>query len=178
MCKRYLIGLDFGTDSVRSVIVEAGNGREISTAVSDYYRWKMGLYSDPSKNQFRHHPDDYIESLTQVVKEVLRLAPKNIKDNIIGIGIDTTGSTPAPVDARGTALSMKDEFSKDPDAMFILWKDHTAVKEADKINQTARTWNDIDYTRYSGGVYSSEWFFSKILYVLRHNKKVRDSAHA
>ena len=103
---RYVIGLDFGTDSVRSVIVDVENGKEISTAVSYYRRWAEGRYSDPAKNQFRHHPDDYTESLTESVKEALNLAPERTSENIIGIGVDTTGSTPAPVDQDGTVLSL------------------------------------------------------------------------
>ncbi len=175
---KYVIGLDFGTDSVRSVIVDVKEGREVSTAVSYYSRWSKGKYSDPSINQFRHHPLDYIESLTESIKEALKLAPGEVQENIIGIGIDTTGSTPAPVDKDGTVLSLKDEFKHDPDGMFILWKDHTAVQEAALINDTAKTWGGIDYTKYSGGVYSSEWFFSKILHTIRKNKKVAGKAYS
>jgi len=178
MPSKYLIGLDFGTDSVRSVIVGAEDGKEISTAVSFYSRWKQGKYSDPAKNQFRHHPLDYMGSLASSIKEAVKTAPKGTSENIIGIGIDTTGSTPAPVDADGTVLALKDEFKDDPDAMFILWKDHTAVEEAEHINETARTWGGTDYTRYSGGVYSSEWFFSKILHTIRKNKKIRKAAYS
>jgi L-ribulokinase len=178
MQSKYVIGLDFGTDSVRSVIVCAEDGKEISTAVSFYSRWKEGKYSDPAKNQFRHHPLDYMESLTSSIKEAVEKAPEGTAGNIIGIGIDTTGSTPAPVDADGTVLALKDEFKDDPDAMFILWKDHTAVEEAEHINETARTWGGTDYTRYSGGVYSSEWFFSKILHTIRKNKKIRKAAYS
>ena len=98
--------------------------------------------------------------------------------NIIGIGIDTTGSTPAPVDREGTVLSLKDGFREDPDAMFILWKDHTAIEEAELINKVSRSWGGPDYTKYSGGVYSSEWFFSKILHTIRNNKKVRKAAYS
>ena len=175
---KYVIGLDFGTDSVRSVIVDAGSGQEVSTAVSYYPRWNKGLYSDPSKNQFRHHPQDYIESLREAVVGALEAAPGKAPGNIIGIGIDTTGSTPAPVDEQGSVLSLKEEFARDPDAMFILWKDHTAVEEAEHINRVARSWGGTDYTKFSGGVYSSEWFFSKILHTLRYNKKVKQAAYS
>ena len=101
-----------------------------------------------------------------------------MSESLIGIGIDTTGSTPAPVDREGNILSLDEEFSDDPDGMFILWKDHTAVEEAELINRTARSWGGTDYTRYSGGVYSSEWFFSKILHTIRKNKKVRKAAYS
>jgi len=110
--------------------------------------------------------------------EAVKLAPTGTARDIIGIGIDTTGSTPAPVDRKGTVLSLKEEFKDDPDAMFILWKDHTAVEEAEHVNKIARTWGGINYTRYSGGVYSSEWFFSKILHILKTNKKIRKAAYS
>jgi len=175
---KYVIGMDFGTDSVRSIIADVEDGKQISTFVSNYRRWKEGLYSDPSKNKFRHHPLDYMESLTEAVVEAIKLAPSGTSQNIIGIGIDTTGSTPAPIDRDGNVLALNNGFKKDPDAMFVLWKDHMAVEEAEHINKIARTWGGTDYTVYSGGVYSSEWFFSKILHILRANKRVRDNAHS
>ncbi len=175
---KYVIGMDFGTDSVRSIIADVEDGRQISTFVSNYRRWKEGLYSDPSKNQFRHHPLDYTESLTEAIVEAVKLAPSGTSQNIIGIGIDTTGSTPAPVNRDGKVLALMDGFKQDPDAMFVLWKDHTAIEEAEHINKIARTWGGTDYTVYSGGVYSSEWFFSKILHILRTNNRVRDNAHS
>jgi len=159
---KFVIGLDFGTDSVRSLIADVSDGKEIATSVSYYKRWGKGLYCDPSKNQFRHHPADYKESMTEALTEVINMSPKNTAENIIGIGVDTTGSTPAPVDREGKILAEIDRFADDPDAMFVLWKDHSAVEEAEHINDVSRSWGGIDYTKYSGGVYSSEWFFSKI----------------
>jgi len=176
--RKYVIGLDFGTDSVRSIIVDVENGEEVTTHVSNYSRWGEGKYTDASKNQFRHHPLDYMESLEEAIKGAINKSPANIPENIIGIGIDTTGSTPAPVDSEGTVLALKDNFKDNPNAMFVLWKDHTAVEEAEKINEVARSWGGIDYTMYSGGVYSSEWFFSKILHVLKNDPEIRDSAYS
>ncbi len=176
MADKYVIGVDYGTDSVRSVIVNTSNGEIVGTSVFDYPRWKKGLYCDPSSNQFRQHPLDYIEGLENSIKGALKGLGKNIRGNITGITVDTTGSTPVAVDKKGVPLSMKDEFKNDPDAMFVLWKDHTAVKEAAEINEYTRSWGGIDYTKFEGGIYSSEWFWAKILHVLRHSVKVRKNA--
>ncbi len=181
MRKGYLLGLDFGTDSVRALIVDPANGQAIGSGVEYYPRWKDGLYCDPKIDQFRQHPSDYIEAMIKVVKSILRDVSKkkgiNIGSKIIGIGIDTTGSTVAAVDEKGTPLALKPEFKENPNGMFIIWKDHTAKEEASLINEKAKSWK-IDYTRYSGGVYSSEWFFSKILYTLKIDKNVRKSAYS
>jgi L-ribulokinase len=173
---QYVIGLDYGTDSVRSVIINTSNGDEVSSHVHAYTRWAGGKYCEPSRNQFRQHPLDYIESLEVTVKKTMSKAPAGIKSKIKGISIDTTGSTPVAVDRKGVPLSLTPGFEENPNAMFVLWKDHTAVKEAEDINKTARTWGGTDYTKYEGGVYSSEWFWAKILHVLREDKNVREKA--
>jgi len=176
MTKKFVIGIDYGTDSVRSVVVDTTNGEIVGTSVFEYPRWKKGLFCNPSTNQFRQHPLDYIEGLEQSVKGALKgLTEQMIKD-IAGITIDTTGSTPVAVDIEGVPLSLKPGFESDPDAMFILWKDHTAVQEAAEINELARTWGGIDFTKFEGGIYSSEWFWAKILHVLRNSEKVRKNA--
>ena len=176
MAKKFVIGIDYGTDSVRSVVVDTGNGQIVGTSVFDYPRWKKGLFCDPAINQFRQHPLDYIEGLEQSVKNALKGLPAEIVNNIAGISVDTTGSTPVAVDKEGVPLSLKPEFSGNPDAMFMLWKDHTAVQEAAEINELARRWGGIDFTKYEGGIYSSEWFWSKILHVLRKSEVVRKNA--
>ena len=127
--KKYLLGIDFGTDSVRTVIVEANTGNEISTHVSFYKRWLEGKFCDPSNNQFRQHPLDHIESLQESILGALKKAG-NINNDVIAIGVDTTGSTPAPIDENGNVLALNKEFSENPNAMFVLWKDHTSVREA------------------------------------------------
>lgn len=176
MAGKYVIGIDYGTDSVRSVVVDASNGNIVGSSVFEYPRWKKGLYCDPSANQFRQHPLDYIEGLERSVRGAIRGLSKEIIRNITGITVDTTGSTPVAVDKNGTPLSLKPGFEDDPDAMFILWKDHTAVKEAAEINELAGSWGGIDYTKFEGGIYSSEWFWSKILHVIRGNARVRKGA--
>ncbi|MCJ7448411.1 MAG: ribulokinase [Bacteroidales bacterium] len=173
MAKKYVIGLDYGTDSVRSVVVDTCNGEIAGTSVYEYPRWKKGLFCDPSINQFRQHPLDYIEGLELSVNGAIKGLSQVIIKNIAGITVDTTGSTPVAVDKEGVPLSMKPDFESDPDAMFILWKDHTAVKEAAEINKLAKKWGGEDFTKFEGGVYSSEWFWAKILHVIRKNKKVR-----
>jgi L-ribulokinase len=172
----YVIGVDYGTDSVRSVIVDCAQGREVSSAVHYYPRWKSGLFCDPAKNQFRQHPLDYIEGLEKTVKMALARAPKDAAKKVRGISVDTTGSTPVAVDKEGVPLALTKEFSKNPNAMFVLWKDHTAVAEAEEINAVSKNWGGEDYTKYVGGIYSSEWFWAKILHVLRKDPKVRAMA--
>lgn len=175
MLGKYVIGLDYGTDSVRALVVDTGNGETVGTSVFEYPRWKKGLYCDPAENRFRQHPLDYIEGLEHSIKGAIKDLGREITDNIAGITVDTTGSTPVAVDREGVPLSMKQEFMNDPDAMFVLWKDHTAVKEAAEINELSKSWR-TDYTKYEGGVYSSEWFWAKILHVMRSNTRVKDNA--
>ena len=176
MEKKFVIGIDYGTDSVRSVVVNTGNGEIVGTSVFEYPRWKKGLYCDPSINQFRQHPLDYTEGLEQSVKGALSGLSSEIISNIVGITVDTTGSTPVAVDKEGIPLSLKPGFESDPDAMFVLWKDHTAVKEAAEINELARKWGGVDFTKFEGGIYSSEWFWAKILHVLRNSENVKRNA--
>ncbi len=171
-----IIGLDFGTDSVRSVVIDATTGKELASEVSWYRRWAAGKYCDPSQNMFRQHPRDYMESMEAAVKGALAHLGARAAKNVKAIGIDTTGSTPCAVDRTGTPLALTKGFEENPNAMFVLWKDHTGVKEAALFNEKARGWGGTDFTRYEGGVYSSEWFWSKILHVLRVNAKMRTAA--
>jgi len=173
----YVIGVDYGTDSVRSVLVNAKNGKEISSGVFYYPRWKKGLYCDSSKNQFRQHPLDYIEGLEISIREVLKNAPKGIANKVVGIAVDTTGSTPVAVDKKGTPLAMRSRFANNPNAMFILWKDHTSIREAAEITKLSSK-TKINYTKYEGGVYSSEWFWAKILKTVRVDARVAKAAYS
>jgi L-ribulokinase len=173
----FVIGADFGTDSVRAMIVDASTGREIATAVTKYRRWNDGLYCNPSLNQFRQHPLDYLESVETAIKQCVKQAGGNIAANIKAISVDTTGSTPVAVDQSGTPLSLLSGFEDNPNAMFVLWKDHTAVKEAAEINEAASRF-DTNYLQFVGGIYSSEWFWAKLLHVLRHDAAVRSNCYS
>jgi L-ribulokinase len=133
----YVIGIDYGTDSVRSIIVNAADGAEVAASVFEYPRWKDGLYCEPSENQFRQHPKDYIEGLEYTVKNCLQKAGPAVAANVKAISIDTTGSTPIAVDETGTPLSLLSSFEANPNAMFVLWKDHTSVNDAAEINAHA-----------------------------------------
>ncbi|MEJ5994991.1 ribulokinase [Pedobacter sp. Du54] len=169
----YVIGVDYGTDSVRSVVVDTQNGKEISSSVFLYPRWQKGLYCNAAINQFRQHPLDYIEGLTHTIKDcIAKAGGQQIAPYIKGIAVDTTGSTPISVNEAGVPLALTSGFEDNPNAMFVLWKDHTAIKEANEINAYAAK-SEIDYLKYAGGIYSSEWFWSKLLHILRTDKKVR-----
>lgn len=172
---KYVIGVDYGSDSVRSIIVNTATGEEISSAVHYYKRWKDGLFCNSSINQFRQHPLDYIEGLQESIKEcITKVEHLDIAKNIKGIAVDTTGSTPIAVNKNGTPLALTEEFKENPNAMFVLWKDHTAVKEAAEINAHAAK-AEVNYLKNVGGIYSSEWFWAKLLHVLRADEKVRNA---
>lgn len=173
----YTIGLDFGTDSVRALLVDTADGRELATAVHPYPRWAEGRYCDPSTNRFRQHPLDYIEGIEQTIRSVLNQAGKEVSERVVGIGVDTTGSTPVAVDRSGTPLALLPEFTEHPHAMFMLWKDHTATREAREINELAAT-QPTNYLAYSGGIYSSEWFWAKALKISRDAPEVHAAAYS
>lgn len=173
----FVIGLDYGTDSARAVIVNAETGKTIATAVKYYPRWKEGKYCNPSINQYRQHPQDYIDVLIATVREALAECPEGTAEKVVGIAFDTTGSTPVFTDKNGVPLSMLPEFAENPNAMFVLWKDHTAVNEAAEINALCKKW-DINYSAYEGGIYSSEWYWAKALHVLREDEAVRKAAYS
>jgi L-ribulokinase len=173
----YVIGVDYGTDSVRSIIANTQNGQEIASSVFYYPRWKEELYCDATINQFRQHPRDYVEGLEATIKDCINQAGASVAASIKGISVDTTGSTPVAVDETGTPLALLPAFESNPNAMFVLWKDHTAIDEAAEINAHAEKF-DINYLKYVGGIYSSEWFWSKLLHILRVDSSVRHACYS
>ncbi|MFP9117620.1 ribulokinase [Flavobacterium sp. RNTU_13] len=174
--KKYVIGLDYGTDSVRAVLIDTENGAELASDVHWYARWKKGMYCDAPSNRFRQHPLDHIEGLENTIKSVVATSEVN-PESVVGICIDTTGSSPVPVTKDGTPLALVPGFEENPNAMMVLWKDHTSIKEAGEINALAASWGGEDFTKYEGGIYSSEWFWAKILHIVREDEAVKNAAH-
>jgi L-ribulokinase len=175
---QFVIGVDYGTDSVRAVIVNARNGQELASSVFLYPRWRQGLYCVAAQNQFRQHPLDYVEGLEFTIKDCIKKAGgATIAAAVKAISIDTTGSTPVAVNERGIPLALLPGFENNPNAMFVLWKDHTGVKEAAEINDHATKFN-INYLQYVGGIYSSEWFWAKLLHVLRVDAEVSKACYS
>ncbi|MDR1929917.1 MAG: ribulokinase [Treponema sp.] len=172
----YVLGLDYGSDSCRAVLIDAACGREAGVSVQYYPRWAKGLYCDPPNNKFRQHPQDYLDVLEAAVREAAARAGKDAVSKLRGIAIDTTGSTPCAVDGGGLPLALKKEFAENPAAMFVLWKDHSALAEAEKINRLAGTWGGTDYTRFEGGVYSAEWFWAKIMHIFTEDEGIAQAA--
>src|SRR5882724_7647469 len=181
MNTQYTIGLDYGTNSVRALIVNVANGAEIASAVWDYAHGTHGVILSRDPNLARQHPSDYVTGAEITLKNALASAKRNVKGfspaQVIGIGVDTTGSTPLPVDAHGQPLAFQKRFARNPAAMAWLWKDHTGVAEAAEITALAKEIRP-KFLAKCGGTYSSEWFWSKILHCLRASPEVFEAAHS
>ncbi|MEW6193568.1 MAG: ribulokinase [Bacteroidota bacterium] len=179
---KLVIGLDFGTNSCRSLIVDVTDGREIASHVFPYPSGKDGVIIDESDpNLARQNPNDYLLGIEVTIKEALRKAkqinPSYKSEDIIGIGVDTTGSSPMPVDINGQALCNDTKFKDNPAAYVWLWKDHTSFAEAALITKTAANFRP-QYLAKIGGVYSSEWWWSKILHCKKTSPEVFDAAYS
>jgi L-ribulokinase len=179
MANKYSIGVDYGTNSVRALVVDVATGEEIATDSWNYKHGDAGVLLDPSDpNLARQSPADYIDGFMAVVPGTLAKA-KEITGfdakNIVGLGIDTTGSTPIPVNSAGVALALTDEFRDNLAAQAWLWKDHTSYAEADEITRQAAA-AGLPYLAKCGGTYSSEWYWSKILHCLRTAPQVARAA--
>ena len=178
--KALSLGLDFGTNSVRALLADVATGNELAAAVHPYETGKEGIILDPADPDLaRQDPADYVRGTEAVVRSLLAKARKADRSfdpsQVIGIGVDTTGSTPIPVDQTGTPLSFQKEFKRNPNAHAWLWKDHTGHAEARSITELAAK-EHPEYLAKCGGTYSSEWFFSKILHCLRADPQVFEAA--
>jgi len=179
---KYVLGLDFGTNSCRSLIVDVSNGNELASSVYSYPSGQEGIIIDPSNpNLARQIPADYLSGSEYTIKEAIRIAKEtnpnfNPKD-IIGIGVDTTGSSPLPVDEKGTPLCFDKRYKDNPNAMVWLWKDHTSYAEAEQITNLAAKIRP-QYLSKIGGTYSSEWFWSKILHCKNVDADVFNTAYS
>ena len=181
MSVKYTIGLDYGTNSVRALIVNVTNGAEVAAAVWTYAHGTQGVVLARDPNLARQHPADYLQGAEITIKAALATAKKSVKgfsdSQVIGIGVDTTGSTPLPVDANGQPLVFQKKFANNPAALAWLWKDHTSVNEASEITELAKKMRP-KYLAKCGGTYSSEWFWSKLLHCLRTAPEVFNAAHS
>jgi L-ribulokinase len=178
--KRYALGLDYGTNSVRALLVDIRNGRELATAIHAYETGEAGVVLDRRNPDLaRQNPADYLGGAEAAVRRTIARARKADRTfdpkQVVGIGVDTTGSTPLPVDRDGTPLCFHKAFRKNPNAMAWLWKDHTGFAEATEITALAAR-EHPEYLAKCGGTYSSEWFFSKILHALRVDPEVAAAA--
>jgi L-ribulokinase len=181
MKRQYTIGLDYGTNSVRALVVNTADGREVGTAVWDYEHGERGVILSRDPNLARQHPADYLKGAEIAMTQALAEAGERVRgfrpDQVVGVGVDTTGSTPLPVDAKGQPLALQPRFGRNPAAMAWLWKDHTGVAEAEEITARAAKLRP-QYLAKCGGTYSSEWFFSKILRCLRTAPEVFRAAYS
>ncbi len=179
--KRFAIGVDYGTNSVRALVVDVADGSEVGTAVYDYPSGQNGILLDPrDPNLARQNPADYIDGFYKSVRGALKDAGRKRgfkPEKVIGIGVDTTGSTPIPVDRQGMPLALQAKFKKNLAAHAWLWKDHTGHAEAAEITEKASR-GRTDYLAKCGGTYSSEWYWSKILHCKRTAPKVFEAAYA
>lgn len=177
---KYAIGLDFGTNSCRSLIVNVADGRELATYVYKYPSGEAGIIIDPNNpNLARQNPADYLEAIEVTIIKAIQKAIESVPGfsatDVIGIGVDTTGSSPMPVDAEGNPLCFQEKYKNNPAAMVWLWKDHTGHAEALKITETARQTRP-QYLAKIGGVYSSEWFWSKLWHLLKEAPEIFNAA--
>jgi len=180
--KRYSLGIDYGTNSCRSLLIDLDNGAELGSTVFNYPSGEMGILLDPKDPHVaRQNPQDYLEGLEVVIKGALQQAkdknPHFDAAHVVGIGIDTTGSTPIPVNRAGTPLGLLPEFANNLNAMVWLWKDHTGYAEAAEITQLAQDMRPNMIAK-CGGIYSSEWWWSKILRLRRVDEQVFTAAYS
>lgn len=170
-----VIGIDFGTDSVRALLLNAVTGEKLNATVCAYPRWAKGLYCNPASMKFRQHPLDYLQGMRTVLTDLLSPYPE-IAPKVRAIAIDATASTPCLIDSQCTPLALKSGYEENPDAMFVLWKDHTAFKEAKEISELCAVGSSANYACHSGNEYSAECYWAKVLHLLRGNEALQRDA--
>lgn len=177
---RFSIGLDYGTESARALLVNVANGNELAEAVYPFKRGRSGVILSDDPNLARQHPAEYERAAAYLLRSIARIARRRVRgfrpEQIVGIGVDATGSTPIPLDRAGQPLAYQRRFEKEPAALAWLWKDHTSIAEAEEITALARRLRPR-FLKNCGGTYSSEWFWSKILHCRRTAPRVFDAAH-
>lgn len=169
--KSVVAGIDFGSDSVRVLVLDTQTNEELGIAACEYPRWMKGMYCNPSKNIFRQHPQDYIDALESCFTQLSRTVDLS---RVGALAVDATGSTPAPVDSAGIPLALHEEFADNPNAMFWMWKDRSSRIEAEEITEALRK-GGPDYTSLQG-TYNSEWWWAKILNAVRHDESIRQAS--
>jgi len=178
---RFSMGIDYGTNSVRALIVDVATGEEVAEAVCDFASGEAGVLQDArDPNLARQNPADYIDGFLRAAAGAVQKARARKEfdsSRVVGIGVDTTGSTPIPVDRGGTPLGMVPEFKRELAAQAWLWKDHTAHAEAEEITHKARD-GGFPYLAKCGGAYSSEWYWAKMLHCERTCPKVARAAYS
>ncbi len=180
--KGYAIGIDFGTNSCRSLLIDLDDGRELGSKVFPYPSGEAGILLDSKDpNVARQNPQDYIDGLEDTITGAIAQAKAtdanfNV-EKVVGIGVDTTGSTVIPVDASGTPLALDSRFADNLNAFVWLWKDHTAHAEAAAITEKAAALRP-EYLAKCGGIYSSEWWWSKIWRLQKTDPEVFRAAHS
>jgi len=178
----YTIGLDFGTGSVRALVVRCADGAELGSTVYHYSAGEDGVLLDPRNPHLaRQDPRDYLEGTKETVRRAIPLAkgadPGFAPEKVIGIGVDSTGSSPIPVDGQNQALYLREAWKGNLNAACWLWKDHTSAEEAERITTLAREIRP-HYVSKCGNTYSSEWFWAKIWHCLRVDEEVFTAAHS
>ncbi len=177
----FTLGIDYGTNSVRALVVRTADGKELGACVVNYPPGHQGVLLDPKDHHLaRQHPGDYLVGLEKSVKGALAAAKKVrgfSAERIVGIGVDTTGSSPIPVDASNRPLALDPKWKKNLNAQCWLWKDHTSVQEAARITELAAQ-HRPQFIAKCGNTYSSEWFWAKIWHCLNVAPAVFDAAHS
>lgn len=174
--KSLVLGIDFGSDSVRALVVSAHDGCERGAGTAAYRDWARGRFCDPVRQQFRQHPRDLLQAMTAAIRTAVAAAGPAAGRRIAALGVDTTGSSPLPVDQRCRPLALSSAFAEDPDAMMVLWKDHSAASEAARFTELCHSGRFRDYCRHVGGIYSCEWWWAKIAHIHAGNRRVADAA--